>query len=539
MSTRLLAIGAVLATLLLVPALLVGWRGRQDILNADRYAEELQQLSALTHRLSSEVTKSRAGVVGHYDGLVQTEAGLRRKLHHLDTVPAYLADWERVMVTDRLKGLREQLDRAFLMVDDFKRSHSVLRNSLRYLPVIARDFDTHPAREPTTLASTQLVDDLIRDALLMQSWSDEVIAHRISVHLEQIEGALATTPPDEKARLDVALAHVRNVARLGPRVRAITNQIIGLGCEDRADALGASFERVRQGMQVRNAQQWLTGYGLALFALCLGAASVISRVKRSEAAQRSTSEQLSETVAALKVEQAKQKQLAELKSRFVSMTSHEFRTPLSVILSSSEMLEAYDAKWTAERKTDHFGRIRSAALGMTRMLDAILMIGRSDSGLLRFEPRRVELGEFCADVVDAVGQASGQRDRIQWAAPSRPVEAEVDDGLLRHVLENLLNNALKYSSAPTPVAFDVHYAEQSVVFKVRDEGIGIAEEDREQLFETFHRGRNVGQRPGTGLGLAIVKRAVLLHGGEVSVESKIGSGSTFTVAIPLRGLATT
>jgi signal transduction histidine kinase len=535
MRTRLWGFGAALAVLLLVPVLVLGWRGRQQLLDADRYKEELQQLSALTHRLPSEVTKSRAGVVGHYDGLVQTEAGLRRKLRELQAPPVFLAGWERSMLVERLDGLRKQLDRAFLLVDEFKRTHSVLRNSLRYLPVMAREFDEHPAVEPNVLATTRLVDDLIRDALLMQSWSDEVIGARISQHLAQVERVLDATPADERARLDLALAHVRNVSRLGPRVRSVTNQVIGLGSEERGVALLESFERIQARMHLRNEQHWLLGYALALIALCLGAASVITRIKQSEVAQRKASQQLTQTVAALEAERAKQQQLADLKSRFVSMTSHEFRTPLSVILSSSEMLEAYEAKWPAERKADHFGRIRTAALGMTRMLDSILLIGRSDSGLLRFEPRRVELREFCTDVVDAVGQASGQRERIVWDGLERPVEAEVDDGLLRHVLENLLSNALKYSAVPRPVAFDVHCADESVVFRVSDEGIGITDEDREQLFGTFHRGRNVGQRPGSGLGLAIVKRAVALHGGQVSVESKLGSGSTFTVAIPLRG----
>jgi signal transduction histidine kinase len=196
------------------------------------------------------------------------------------------------------------------------------------------------------------------------------------------------------------------------------------------------------------------------------------------------------------------------------------------------MLEAYAERWPAEKKADHFGRIRSAALGMTRMLDAILMIGRSDAGLLKFNPGPLELDRFCNEVVDAVGDATGQRKRVIYRGPEQPERVLADETLLRHVLENLLGNALKYSQGDSAVEFEARREDGELRFEVRDRGIGISEEDQKHLFESFHRGKNVGGIKGTGLGLAIVRGAAELHGGSVAVHSQLGVGTQFTVRVP-------
>jgi signal transduction histidine kinase len=259
------------------------------------------------------------------------------------------------------------------------------------------------------------------------------------------------------------------------------------------------------------------------------------RLRRSADRLRQTSAQLQRAVESLRAEQEKQKELSQLKNRFVSMASHEFRTPLSVIVSSSEMLEAYATRWPEEKKAEHFARIRHAALGMTRMLDAILMIGRSDAGLLKFNPRPLEIGRFCGDVLSAIGDATGQRQRVVYHGPEHDERVVADETLLRHVLENLLGNALKYSAGESPVELEVSRENGELRLCVRDRGIGISEEDQKHLFESFHRGTNVGSVSGTGLGLAIVRGATELHGGSVSVHSEVGVGTSFTVRIPCAG----
>ncbi|HEX6243104.1 MAG TPA: HAMP domain-containing sensor histidine kinase, partial [Polyangiales bacterium] len=271
---------------------------------------------------------------------------------------------------------------------------------------------------------------------------------------------------------------------------------------------------------------------LALVLLASIAASIIAKLRASSGALQQTGQRLREAVQSLRVEQAKQRELSELKSRFVSMASHEFRTPLSVIVSSSELLEAYGEGWSAAKKQGHFGRIRQAAASMTRMLDDVLTIGKHNAGLLRFEPQPLSIGSFCAEVVEALGAADGQARRIVYTGPDAQERVVADPILLRHVLENLLSNALKYSPGEAPVELSVAREAAALRFDVSDRGIGISEDDQQHLFETFHRGKNVGQVSGTGLGLSIVRGAVELHGGQVSVRSALGAGTRFTVRIP-------
>lgn len=332
--------------------------------------------------------------------------------------------------------------------------------------------------------------------------------------------------------LTTVVAHARIVRDRTPIVRELTRSIMAADDAGQTQATMAAFLRHRQALlQVADSDATVR-FALALLALVLLAASIILRLRNAAADLRLTSARLTHAVTSLRAEQGKQKELSELKSRFVSMASHEFRTPLSVIMSSSELLEAYGERWPEAKKQDHFVRIRQAALGMTRMLEAILMIGRRDSGLLKFEPRPVEIGSFCSDVLQAVGDATGQAKRFVYRGPAAAEHVLADPTLLRHVLENLLSNALKYSPADSAVELDVARDHAELRFDVRDHGIGISEEDQRHLFETFHRGKNVGSISGTGLGLAIVHGAVQLHGGSIAARSELSVGTQFTVRIP-------
>jgi signal transduction histidine kinase len=166
------------------------------------------------------------------------------------------------------------------------------------------------------------------------------------------------------------------------------------------------------------------------------------------------------------------------------------------------------------------------------MLDAILMIGRRDACLLQFEPRSVEIVRFCEELVDDVEAGGGQGQRVIHRGLQAEERVQADPTLLRHALENLLSNALKYSAPELPVELVVSRENGELRFDVCDRGIGISEDDQRHLFETFHRGTNVGQISGTGLGLAIVQAAVVLHGGSVTVKSRLGEGTQFTLRIP-------
>lgn len=230
---------------------------------------------------------------------------------------------------------------------------------------------------------------------------------------------------------------------------------------------------------------------------------------------------------------AKERELSELKSRFVSMTSHEFRTPLATILSSAELLQDYGERLPAAEKTELVDHIKAAVSRMTRMLDDVLIIGKADAGRVEFDPAPCDPRGFCLGLLDEMRRASHDSHELVFYARGTAGERLLDGQLLRHVLSNLLDNAIKYSPRGALVQLEVDCRDDATVFEVLDQGIGIPEEDRAQLFTTFTRGRNVANISGTGLGLAIVKRLVDLHGGSIVVESQVQRGSRFTVRIPL------
>ncbi|HEX5757317.1 MAG TPA: PAS domain-containing sensor histidine kinase, partial [Arenimonas sp.] len=232
----------------------------------------------------------------------------------------------------------------------------------------------------------------------------------------------------------------------------------------------------------------------------------------------------------------REKELNQLKSRFVSMTSHEFRTPLAGILSSVELIRHYSDRLPPNELAELFEQVEDSVERMTRMLDNILLIGRADAQGLKFRPSRIDLEALCRELAEEVTRSRNGGDgrptlRIDFANAAG--EHWMDPTLLRHILGNLLSNAFKYSPSGGEVRFEVRIAGGVVHFEVADQGIGIPLEDQEKLFETFHRASNVGNISGTGLGLAIVKQSVDLHGGRITLDSAPGRGSCFKVDIPI------
>ncbi len=231
---------------------------------------------------------------------------------------------------------------------------------------------------------------------------------------------------------------------------------------------------------------------------------------------------------------ARQMEINALKSTFLAMTSHEFRTPLTGILSSTEMLRHYSDKLTRAERDSLFDSVDTAVRRMTDMLNKVLTIGRADADLMEFRPATVNLQSLCQQQVD---EASSSYKGVGAVAVKLQIDfteelAFVDTKLLGHCLGNLLGNAIKYSPAGGAVTLVVRRHDGVILFEVSDQGIGIPAEDLPKLFSTFHRAGNVGHIPGTGLGLAIVKRAVERHNGTIQVESVLGRGTRFLVTIP-------
>lgn len=231
----------------------------------------------------------------------------------------------------------------------------------------------------------------------------------------------------------------------------------------------------------------------------------------------------------------KEKELNQLKSRFLWMTSHEFRNPLTTILSSAQLIERYRKKWSEEQQLIHLHRIQEATQEMMAMLDDLMLLSKAEAGKVAFQPTPLDVVQFCQQLIEQMQQGKESFQRIVFEVKTQFTISGIymDKNLLRQILSNLLSNALKYSPRNSIVRLTLSCHEDKTVFQIQDFGIGIPSEDLPYLFDSFHRAKNVSDIPGTGLGLTIVKKCVEYWGGEMAVESEIGVGTTFTVVLPL------
>ncbi len=230
---------------------------------------------------------------------------------------------------------------------------------------------------------------------------------------------------------------------------------------------------------------------------------------------------------------AQEKELSELKSRIITTISHEYRTPLTTIASSAELLEVYGHKWDNDKQLKHFQRIQSAIKHMIALIDDVLFVNKAEFEKLEFNPAPLNLVAFTNELVDELQSTVSDKCNLNFTSVGKFTNAYLDEKLLRQILTNLISNALKYSPDGGKVQVRLTCEDNHVIFQVQDEGIGIPIEDQQKLFESFARASNVGAIAGTGLGLSIVKKCVNLHGGQITVESEVGAGTTFTVSLPL------
>lgn len=230
---------------------------------------------------------------------------------------------------------------------------------------------------------------------------------------------------------------------------------------------------------------------------------------------------------------AREKELSRLKSNFVSMVSHEFRTPLGIILSSSEILSRYLETLEPEERADQLTAIGDAVRRMSGLVEQVLVFSRIESGQLEFRPQPLELAALCTQLQDEILSATGHRCPVIVRPEGNLAGAHGDANLIRHVLTNLLTNAVKYSRVSEPVYLLARREGADALFTVIDHGIGIPESALEHLFTAFHRAKNVSDLPGTGLGLVIVRKCLEAHGGEIQIESIEDEGTSVRVRLPL------
>ncbi|MEH2368060.1 hybrid sensor histidine kinase/response regulator [Nostoc sp.] len=231
---------------------------------------------------------------------------------------------------------------------------------------------------------------------------------------------------------------------------------------------------------------------------------------------------------------AKEQELNELKSNFVAMVSHEFRTPMTTIRTAVDILEYNSNKLTDARRSKYFDRIQNAINQMINLLDEILFLSKTEAAKLEYKPTLLNLESFCSELTDILQLNAGSKHSLIFTFQGESIQAQIDEDLLNCILTNLISNAIKYSPENDTIWFDLICKDRLAIFQIKDRGMGIPLKDQTHLFQTFYRASNVGVIQGTGLGLTIVKKCVELHGGHIQLESEQGVGTTVIVTLPLQ-----
>lgn len=236
----------------------------------------------------------------------------------------------------------------------------------------------------------------------------------------------------------------------------------------------------------------------------------------------------------IEIQQAlvKEKELNQLRNRFISMVSHEYRTPLTSIMSSIELLEMGEEKFTKEKKKSHYERIQKNIDYLVSMIDEVLYVNRIESDRIKFSMQKVNLPDFCAETLNEIKEMYSYI-HSEIISLLTEVNYNIEPAIMRKILSNLLSNAFKYNKDNGQVNFIIESEINKLIFRISDTGIGIPEDEQKNIYEPFHRMSNSQNIKGTGLGLSIVKKSVEQLGGKISFTSKQNEGTTFVVEIPV------
>lgn len=256
------------------------------------------------------------------------------------------------------------------------------------------------------------------------------------------------------------------------------------------------------------------------------------QVKKRTLILREAIDQLENTKLELNNALEKERELNEMKSRFVSMASHEFRTPLATILSSLSLVTKYGEINEKEKQSVHINKIKSSVNNLTDILNDVLSVSKLDEGKVSFHLEQFDLFSFIEDCVSDLQPIAKEGQQIQFTKAGTS-KINFDKKLLKHILFNLVSNAIKFSPEEKPIEVKVKVNKKSWSLIVKDHGIGIPKSDQKHLFERFHRGKNVTNIQGTGLGLNIVARITELLNGTITYDTKENAGTIFTLSFPI------
>ena len=379
-----------------------------------------------------------------------------------------------------------------------------------------------------------LIEDNLADARFLQEVLKQPKFQNFSLfHVKRLKEALNILGECQKnpaafdvILLDLTLPDSQELDSLKPLMECVSNLPIVVLTNNNDDEL--AIEAVRQGAQDYLVKRQVNDESLLR--------SLIYAIERKQTLEslRNLNQTLTDKVDECTVELVKAQELNQFKSDFVSMLSHDIRNPLNTILLTAGLLQNSDEKLSKEKKLNHFQMIRSAIKNMALLLDEASFIGKADTGKMKCQIYPLDLQNLCNEIINGIQISAKYKNiQIQYTIPEINFEIFSDENLLRHILDNLLTNAIKYSLPGGKVNFELMIIDKYIIFSIQDWGIGIPPQEQEQLFQTFYRASNVGIIPGTGLGLAIVGKCVDALKGEITFNSEVDLGTTFTVKLPL------
>lgn len=374
-----------------------------------------------------------------------------------------------------------------------------------------------------------LIEDDVVEARLILEILKNFNAEQFSLtHVKRLQAGLNRLR-QEKFKLillDLTLPDSQGLASVGLLVKNFPQIPIVVLTNTNDNNL--AIEAVRQG-----AQDYLVKRNINIEVLVRSIQYAIERQKASQLL-RETNENLSNQIQQKTAELIKAKEINHFQSELVSMFSHDFRSPLTTVLSCAELLQNRSDLLSEERKVYLFQMLRKASKNMVQLLDEVLLVGQTDADTFQCNLSPLDLELFCLELVEQLQFNADKREiRIVFNACGQIPRTAWDESLLHHILGNLLANAIKYSPQGSQVVFDLIFREKIMIFRIEDRGIGIPKIDHQNLFKPFHRAANVGNIPGTGLGLAIVKSCVEAHQGNIEIESQVDLGTIVTVSLPL------
>ncbi|MBD2454207.1 hybrid sensor histidine kinase/response regulator [Nostoc sp. FACHB-87] len=380
-----------------------------------------------------------------------------------------------------------------------------------------------------SLVKILLIEDNLAEARLLQEFLQQADAKEfVLVHVKRLQEAINKLKSSDYdiILLDLTLPDSQGLSSLPVLINCAPSVPIVVLTNTNDEEL--AIEAVREG-----AQDYLVKRQVNVHTLVRSICYAIERKQLLETL-RQVNQTLQVQVKESTAELVKANEINQFRSELVSMLSHDIRQPLNTILLAAGLLQNNEDKLTQEKKRNHLQMIRAAIKNMARMLDEVSVIDRVDSGKFPCDLEPLDLEGFCRQLVyEAQLNIKEKNLNLVFTSYGELAEAVWDETLLRHILGNLLGNAIKYSLPNGKIQFELISQENSVMFRFQDWGIGIPKQDQKRMFQPFQRAENVGGIPGTGLGLAIVKKCVDAHNGEIMLNSEVGVGTTFIVTLPL------